>query len=738
MIKEELIKDIPLWDQQTKTWKSQSFVHNGDFEDFLWSVFKVPGEYDFDETSYEFNRQARIFQDKGEYNSDPIMSSDFVKYWDFEKEKSRKGAIYTNGDKTWYLGRDYYFWINFLRIYNKSVKDFTFADVRDVQYHMDLYETLAEVKGKSAPVLKKRQIASSYYHSAKMINRYWFEEGWVNKMGASDDKYINQKGTWKFIEEYANFLNEHTAWYRNNDPDKVGQWQQQIEVTENGKKTKRGNKSTIGAYSFKRDPTSGVGGACDMFFYEEAGIAPSMDTTAEYLFPAMKDGMIFTGIFIAAGSVGDLDQCKPLKEMINNPGTDFLGVETDLIDDTGKTGVRGLFIPEQWGMPPCIDKYGNSEVEKALDMIHEERKLWKDELSEEQYQLRVSQKPTNIQEAFASRKVSKFPQTLLKKARTHIEEGSFSTEYIELEEDIQDPRVIHAIKSSKKPIDTFPVDPRMSNKEGVIVVHERPDPKASWGTYLASIDPVRDGKTTTSDSLISIYIAKMPQELTIVDGEERKVEITDMEIVAYWCGRYDDINDSHKLMELLIRWYNAYTLIENNVSLFIQHMIFQKLQHHMVPKDQIIFLREIGSNQTVHADYGWRNTGKMFADHLIKYAQKFVKERIRVETDVQGNVIGVTYGVMRIPDIMLLTEMAEYDEDGNFDRLISFTALVAFAQALISSQGYMKKTVYKEKNLQQSQNIGKLKSNRSAFRNIAGKPASTGRARTGFRNLGRR
>jgi hypothetical protein len=741
MIKESLLEDIPVWNQVSRSWSSRSFT-NDEFIEFIESIFKEPGKYEFDETSYEFNAQGRKFKKSGEYCDAPVMSSDYIDYWDFEKNKSRKGVIFLHGDKTWYLGRDYYFWINFLRIYNKhpKVKDYAFADVRDVQYHLDLYETLAEAKGLAAPILKKRQIASSYYHAAKIINRYWFENGWVSKMGASDEKHINMKGTWKYLEEYRNFLNEHTAWYRNNDPNGVGQWQQQIETIENGRKKKVGNKSTIGAYSFKRDPTAGVGGACDLFFYEEGGIAPTMDTTVEYLFPAMKDGMIFTGLFVAAGSVGDLDQCKPLKNMINNPGSDYLGVETNLIDDTGKTGIRGLFIPEQWGMEPCIDKYGNSEVERALEMIAQERMKWKEELDEEKYQLRISQKPTTIQEAFASRKLSQFPLNLLKKARKNIEEGNYYTEYVDLEEDLEDPKKIHILKSDKTPIDSFPINPKTVNKESVIVMHERPDPKAQWGSYLASMDPVREGKTTTSESLMSIYIAKMPFEITRYKNGEKTMEITDMEIVAYWCGRFDDINDSHKLCELLIRAYNAYTLIENNVSLFIQHMIFQKLNYMMVPKDQILFLREIGANAAVFADYGWKNTGRLFHDHLIKYAKRFVKEKIRIETDVEGNVLGIVYGVMRIPDVMLINEMEEYEEGVNVDRLIAFTALVAFAQVLISSQGYVKKTEYDDKNLQQNRNSGKLKSTRTPFKNLgnSGSTGSSSRKRSGFRNLGKR
>jgi hypothetical protein len=35
--------------------------------------------------------------------------------------------------------------------------------------------------------------------------------------------------------------------------------------------------------------------------------------------PAMKSGLTTTGMFIAAGSVGDLTSVNPLKDMILNP-----------------------------------------------------------------------------------------------------------------------------------------------------------------------------------------------------------------------------------------------------------------------------------------------------------------------------------------------------------------------------------------------------------------------------------
>ena len=85
--------------------------------------------------------------------------------------------------------------------------------------------------------------------------------------------------------------------------------------------------------SFEKDATTGVGGPVKFFFHEEAGSAPKMQTTYEYLRPALRAGLVTTGVFIAAGSVGDLDQCNPLKEMILNPRNhDIYTVETNLLD----------------------------------------------------------------------------------------------------------------------------------------------------------------------------------------------------------------------------------------------------------------------------------------------------------------------------------------------------------------------------------------------------------------------
>jgi hypothetical protein len=1088
----EIYQDIPTWDNGK--WTNTSFESRDAFAEYLYGIFKEPGKYQFDDVSTElFTAESRRFKTDGVYCMAPFKSKDFIEYWDDQKAKCRKGLLIKNGEKTWYLAREYYMWLNFLPIFNKEIQQFGFADIRDAQYHMALYEMLAELNYKHAAILKKRQIASSYYHMAKLICQQWFEAGVTLKIGASLKDYINEKGSWKFLDEYAAFLNEHTAWYRPMNPSKVMMWQQKIEVRKGDRKNEVGLKGTIQGMSFEKDPTNGVGGPVKYFFHEEAGIAPKMDQTYEYMRPAMRSGLITTGMFIAAGSVGDLSQCEPLRKMIIKPSdNDIYAVESNLIDSKGTIGMSGLFIPEQWSMPPYIDKYGNSLVEEALEALDEQFEIWKKELDPETYQLRISQHPRNIEEAFANRTVSVFPTHLLNAQSRRIEDKEYPYEFLDISTDENGKPTVKT--SNKRPITEFPISKKTEDKTGVLVVWERPVKDPEFGMYYASIDPVSEGKaeyvdnmlythfgrkrigdvkigdlitsssgsitevtgvfpqgvkklyrvcfsdghsvlvcdehlwnvklnggtkdfitlstkdlmdknkkisyqgtgrnknktytintyikdnqgrnkwaipiienpvsfctvrteniqidpyflglllgdgglsqrgirfssvdqeiidyiknilpknvsikkiknsncdyrisidtgnknpitnvlknlellgkrseskfipdaykysivedriallqglmdtdgsctnhgsefyssskrlaydvvelvqslggiakirmkktthldsyivrvllpagicpfklsrkkvkykpskvfsryitdikyekdgeavcisvdaedqlyvtehaivthnTTTSESLCSIYVMKASVEVTKRSGVETETYIEQDKIVAAWCGRYDDINKTHQQLELIIEWYNAWTVIENNVSLFIQYMISRKKQKYLVPKSQIMFLKDLGANANVFQEYGWKNTGTLFKAHLLSYAIEYTKEELDQELKTDGTIVRTKYGIERIPDPMLLKEMQAYADGVNVDRLVSFCALVAFVKIQQSNRGYAKKTIMDDaaKNLQKSENLFKL--NRNPFRHIGRGQLANGQTfkKSPFKNI---
>jgi hypothetical protein len=728
--------DIPTWKNGEET--LTSFETREDFYNYIFeNVFKIPGEYDFNKTTNKlFNAEAQKFNKDKVYCTAPFKSKDFIHYWDSNKEKCRKGYLIIEDDKHWFLTRDYYMWLNYLPIFDKEEQDFGFAKIRDAQYHMALYELLAELNYEHAAILKKRQIASSYFHSGKLINQIWFEKGVTLKMGASLKDYINEKGTWKFLDEYASFLNEHTAWYRPMNPSKVMMWQQKIETRQDNRKLEKGLKGTIQGMSFEKDPTNGVGGPVKYFFHEEAGIAPKMDVTFGYIKPALKSGMITTGLFIAAGSVGDLDQCVPLKNMLLSPeANQIYAVETDLLDKNNTIAKTGLFIPEQWSMPPYIDKYGNSLVKEALAALDEYFAKIKKEMEPADYQLEISQHPRNIEEAFAFRKESKFPSHLVNAQLKRVEDKEYPYQLIELSRN--ETGKLTPKESNKLPIKEFPISKKTEDKTGCLVVWEKPVENPGFGMYYASIDPVAEGKTTTSDSLCSIYVMKAPVEVTKVTVGEAKTHIEESKIVAAWCGRFDDINKTHERLELIIEWYNARTVVENNISQFINYMIFKKKQRYLVPRTDILFLKDLGANASVHQEYGWRNTGTLFKNHMISYAIEYLKDELDVVTKEDGTIVKIRYGIERIPDPMLLKEMQAYIDGLNVDRLVAFSALVSFLKIQEANMGYQKRVVQDEasKNLQKSENLYKL--NKSPFKHMGGARGlnKQGVKRSAFKNL---
>ena len=50
---------IPTYDNGI--WTSTEFESDSDFHEFVFNLFKEPGKYEFDETSYIFNEEAVRF-----------------------------------------------------------------------------------------------------------------------------------------------------------------------------------------------------------------------------------------------------------------------------------------------------------------------------------------------------------------------------------------------------------------------------------------------------------------------------------------------------------------------------------------------------------------------------------------------------------------------------------------------------------------------------------------------------
>lgn len=663
---------IPTYNSKTKQWTYTDFETRTKFQEYVWSKFKPPGEVKLYNTKL-WRIEAAKFDNQNYYCNSPYKSKDYINYWNGEKEKCTKGVIIDD----FFLTRYYYFWINFLPINDKEVNKLKFPKIWDSQYYFFLYVQLCELEYKYDVVVKKRQWGGTFQHLAILLNDVWFEEGFINKVGASDEEYL--KADWSMLEEYRTFLNTNTGWYRAFNPDKTLNWQQRWEVKKAGRKSFVGNSSILKGLNFKMSPTKGVGGKNNKFYYEEAGITKTMSRTFQYIDPALKLGALTTGMFMASGSVGELEQCEDLKKMAFKPDAYNILSVKNIFEETPEYSDICFFVPEYWSMPPFIDEDGNSLVDEAKKWCVEERLRKKIESSPEDYRMFVSQHPFNLAEAFAWRKDSIFSQAkILRQQERLLIEGDGATP-VELEEAGNSKNIIHKI-SDKDYLKKFPLGDK-DNKESCVQVWEYPPENPKWLTYFAGVDPVATDKTTTSASLFSIYIFKNLVETTYEDEGKSKIKLDGYKPVAAYTGRYDDIKKTNEIAEHLIRWYNALAAVENNVPSFINHMQQKGLQQHLATKDSLSFISELKTNKDVYSPYGFK-TNQTIKTYFIDIVNEYINEVLdEIKTSDGSKVVKTVYGIERLKDNALLEELRQYHDKLNTDRFISFAAGLALMKS---------------------------------------------------------
>ena len=225
--------------------------------------------------------------------------------------------------------------------------------------------------------------------------------------------------------------------------------------------------------------------------------------------------------------------------------------------------------------------------------------------------------------------------------------------------------------TDKLPISNFPLK-NTDMKDAPVVIYEFPVADPPYGLYVAGVDPYRQGKSAYSSSLGSVYIYK---RMHAISGEKYQ----DM-FVASYCARPDKKETWEEQARYLIKYYNARTLCENDEISFIDYMIAKGDSHYL--ERQPDWLKEIVPNTTVRRDFGIHRSSEKIRDFLHGCLKKYTEEAVHIEKDDDGNIISEIKGMSKIFDPVLLEEMIQYNEQGNFDRIIAAELAVALAMKL--------------------------------------------------------
>lgn len=224
--------------------------------------------------------------------------------------------------------------------------------------------------------------------------------------------------------------------------------------------------------------------------------------------------------------------------------------------------------------------------------------------------------------------------------------------------------------SDKDYITEFPV--KSQSKDAPVMVWEFPIENPPFGLYVCGVDNYRQGKAKYSNSLGAVYIYKRMHDISSEKYQNM--------FVASYVARPDNKEVWEEQARLLIKYYNARTLCENDDISFIEYMKAKGDAQYL--ERQPDWLKEIVPNTTSTREFGIHRSSEKIRDHLRACLKKYLDEKLIVETDESGSVIKEHLGVVRVKDTMLLEEIINFNEMDNFDREVAASLAVALANHL--------------------------------------------------------
>lgn len=689
----------------TDTWDTLTIPNEGAFLEFCQGQFKLPGQYHlrntrkWKETGLKYERSCTKPNLQGGRYHPFVRNTINEKRWkETEKGRILSGVIYDDV----YVPPFYYWYLNFCPIYDDLQKKKRFADVWDGDLWYFHYAMLCILQGKHIGGIKGRQKGYSFKHMAILYWCYsWFENS-VSTVGGYQEDLV--KKSWRYLEGYRNHINQNTTWRRGPTIPKSLEWYE-VQYDENNQA--QGLNSKLAGVTFKQRPDNDVGGAQTIFNYEEPGVSPTLLETLEFIRPAVEKGSEVTGIIIACGSVGKLEDAQGIKTIFYNP-RDYGFLPIKNIWDK-KSGIKEccIFISEAYNMigrdkeglvekdRAFMDADGNSDVDFALAWIAAKAKQMQEGRKKADLkQLALSQKCISPEQAFASRSVSEFPIEALERQqqRIMVKEQENRWEFKPLKCVLyEDDNGKVCFQTTRLPQEhEYPIDPEWEDKRGVVTIYEPPDENPKWLTNFAGVDTVEVDVTTTSDSIMTVDIYKRTiKELYTDEKGKTRTRFTGGKIVATYRGRYDPVEKGNEQAWLLIKLYNAFAYVERSKPNFINYMKRFGRSRYLAKESDVPIYKDLNHNGGLStSNYGFHlpskddnakkgQVWKALKDMVKEY---FNQEFDRRENEETGEVYKIYTGIDRIDDYWLLEEYKLYNDRDNFDRVISSAAAITIGK----------------------------------------------------------
>ena len=605
-------------------------------------------------------------------------SAEYKPFFDFHKEICLNGAmmdgVYINPFLYWHLN----IWhteVDVIDERGRISQKYANPFLRDNEWVVTNEIDRAHQEKRGLVILGIRRFAKSVIEASYIAWGATFDENSQNiiaGLNAPDIKLITDK-----IDKGLNFLPEAWRWQRIED-----NWKNQVTL---GIKTKAGERIPFSQILVRNldegnNEEAIAGTKPRKLIIDEIGKGSFLRG-----FQAAVPG--FTTPFgwgcspILTGTGGDMKKFLDAKSlMFDVDNFNFLTYN----NEKDERRVHGLFISHKYRMeakeestlgkfleqPTGSDLHNIkmlvSDEEKALNITNTNLERLKKAGDRIAYLKEKMYYPLEVDDIFLNEDTNIFDIEAAKRQKTRLLDQERTGTPVILFHDGE--KLSHEF-TDKRPITNFPLK-NSDLKDAPVVIYEFPVENPPYGLYVAGVDPYRQGKSAYSSSLGAVYIYKRMHDIT---GEKYQ----DM-FVASYVARPDKKETWEEQARLLIKYYNARALCENDDISFIEYMKSKGDAHYLEKQPQ--WLMEVVPNTTVKREYGVHRSSDKIRDYLHNCLKKYMEEAILIERNEDGDVTKEVRGVTKIFDPVLLEEIIQYNDVDNFDRIIA--AELAIAQAL--------------------------------------------------------
>lgn len=633
-----------------------------------------------EDTDY-FRPVALFYKEHGKMtnlrpNANP--NSEFGKWIREEIRRIWYGYV-RESDGAWVTG-DMYFYLNYCPIIQSKIRKGTKIADRIVDtpefwegiWWRSNYIEQARNLGHHCAEIAKRGASKSYFVASILAKLFILGENEDTSKSvramvtAYQKEYLVKDGTLNKFVEMIDYIAQNTEFPSKRLRSSLQDMQWKMGYVDLDTGTQRGTLNEIIGVSSKDDPDKLRGKRSSRIIIEEFGNFPKVTDTYRVILPSVQEGNIVFGQMILIGTGGSEGaDFAGANEIIYNP----LGFNIYAIPNVYDRSAQGknntiFFFGAYVNRKGCYNHDGVSNVTKALLELCYDRYLVKYNTTDSMALTRTkAENPITLQEAIMRRDSTLFPVATIMD-RIHQIDGN-PNEYDDVyvgELELKKDGKVEFKPTSAQPIRHFP---HKDNKlEGAVEIFKMPeldrDGKPFNGRYIASQDPYDDDSAETM-SLGSTFI----------------LDLWTDKIVAEYTGRPMFADDYYETSRRMCLFYNARMNYENNKKGLFAY--FSKMNCLYLLTDVLEFLKD--KDMVKGQLYGNKAKGTNATTPINAYARTLIRNWL-LKPVVTVQVVDGEEQEVTVPNLMfikskaLLQELAQWNPDGNFDRVSSLGMLM--------------------------------------------------------------